>query len=211
MTRTANILCGRTVLECQYSLSDHLTSVGTDNVDSENSVCFLICNESVEKERDKISTHCPQNPKVWFAKKYSLYHAFSIEIGLGSRVCAKREASNIVSLPRRLNLLLRQTDPRGFRVCVHDAGNSTVVDVTVSLADELNGRDTFLLGLVRQHGAEGDIADHADMGDLGAVLLVDDDTATFVGLNADIFKAETGSIGAAADRDEDDVGVKLKI
>lgn len=49
------------------------------------------------------------------------------------------------------------------------------------------------------------------MGDLGAVFLVDDDTATFVGLDADIFEAKAGSIGAAADRDEDDVGVKLKI
>lgn len=82
--------------------------------------------------------------------------------------------------------------------------------MAISLADVFNGRNTFLLGLVRQHGAEGDIADHTDMGDLGAVFLVDDNTAAFVGLNADIFKTEASGIRAAANRDEDNVGIELK-
>lgn len=208
MARTANILCGCTVLECQYSLGNHLTSVGADNVDSEDSVCFLICNESVKKERIRLA---PLSPAFQGSglRKYILYHALSIEVGLSSRVCAERETPNIVALLCRLDLLLRQANPCGLRVCVHNAGNSTIVYMAISLADVLNGRDTFLLGLVRQHGTKGDIADHTDMGDLSAVFLVDDDTAAFVSLNANIFKTEASGIGAAADRDEDNVGVKL--
>lgn len=94
---------------------------------------------------------------------------------------------------------------------VHDTRDSAVVDVAVSLADVFNGRDTFLLGLVRQHSAEGDVADHTDVWDLGAIFLVDDDAATLIGLDADVFEAEAGGIGAAADSDEDDVCVELNI
>lgn len=47
------------------------------------------------------------------------------------------------------------------------------------------------------------------MRDLCAVLLVDDDTAALVGLNTDVLEAKAGSVGSAADGDEDDVSVKL--
>lgn len=93
---------------------------------------------------------------------------------------------------------------------VHNAGNGAVVNVAVSLTDVLNRRDTFFFGLVRQHGAEGDITDHTDMRDLGAIFLVDDNAAALIGLDADVFEAEAGCVGAAADGNEDDVGVELK-
>jgi hypothetical protein len=48
------------------------------------------------------------------------------------------------------------------------------------------------------------------VGDLSAVLLVDDQAAPVVGLEADIVEAETGSVGTATDGDEDDVSVKLR-
>lgn len=95
-------------------------------------------------------------------------------------------------------------------MCIHDTRNSTVVDVAISLANIFDGRDTFLLGLVRQHGTEGDVANDTDVGDFGAIFLIDDNATALVGLDSDIFEAEAGGIGAAADSDEDDIGVELK-
>lgn len=93
---------------------------------------------------------------------------------------------------------------------VHDTRDSAVVDVAISLADVFNGRDTFLLGLVCQHSAEGDVTDHTNVWDLSAIFLIDDDAAALVGLDANVFEAESGGIGAAADSDEDDVCAELK-
>ena len=47
------------------------------------------------------------------------------------------------------------------------------------------------------------------MGQFGAVLLVDDETAFVVDFEADVFETETGGVGAAADGYEDDVCVEL--
>jgi len=63
---------------------------------------------------------------------------------------------------------------------------------------------------VRKHGPEGGIANAADVGELGAVLRVDDDAATLVELEADVLEAEATGVGATADRDEDDVSVELQ-
>jgi hypothetical protein len=62
---------------------------------------------------------------------------------------------------------------------------------------------------VRKHGPEGGVTDAADVGDLGAVFRVDDHAATLVKLEADVLEAEAVGIRATADRNEDDVSVKL--
>lgn len=93
---------------------------------------------------------------------------------------------------------------------VHYTRNSAVVDMSIPLADILDGRDALFLRLVRQHSTEGDVTDHTNVGDLSAVLLVDDDTAALVSLNSNVLKAETGGVGPAADSNEDNVGINLK-
>lgn len=47
------------------------------------------------------------------------------------------------------------------------------------------------------------------MGDLGAVLLVDDQAAPLVSLKADVVQTKSGSVWAATNSDEDNVGVEL--
>jgi len=62
---------------------------------------------------------------------------------------------------------------------------------------------------VSKHGAESAVADRANMGNLGAVLLVDDQAAALVNLEADVVEAETRGVWAAADSDKNDVGIDL--
>ena len=101
------------------------------------------------------------------------------------------------------------TDPGDFRVSVHDGRNGAVVDVTVTLVDVLNGSDSLLFGLVGKHRSECAVSDSADVGNLGAVLLVDDQAAPVVGLKADVVQTKTRCVWAATDGNENDVSVHL--
>jgi len=62
---------------------------------------------------------------------------------------------------------------------------------------------------VGKHGAEGAVADRANMGNLGAVLLVDDQAAALVNLEVDVVEAETRGVWAATDSDKNDVSIDL--
>ena len=92
---------------------------------------------------------------------------------------------------------------------VHDAGDGIVVDVAVALGDVFDAGDGFFFSFVCEHGAEGAVADDADVWQLGAVLLVDYEAAFVVDVEADVFEPEAGGVGPAADGYEDDVCVQL--
>lgn len=183
MTRPCNILRRSTILEGKHTLSNHLTSIRPNNVDSQNAISLLISNE--------------------------LDHTLSIQVGLGARVGREGEAGDVVRNAGSLDLSLGLTNPSGLGVGVHDAGNGAVVDVAVALGYVLDGGNTLLLGLVGQHGAEGGVTDGTDVGDLGAVLLVDDDAATVVNIDTEVLETETGGVGATTNGDENDIGVEL--
>lgn len=56
---------------------------------------------------------------------------------------------------------------------IHDARDGVVVDVAVAFGDVFDAGDGFFFGFVREHGAEGAVADDADVGEFGPVLFVD--------------------------------------
>jgi hypothetical protein len=176
-------------------------------MDSQNPVGLLVCDKPVE-ERKILAPNLRYNT-VNNRMICSLNHSLSIQVGLSSRVGAEWEASNVVGLSSGLNLLLGLPNPGSFRVGVHDAGNGAVVDVPVSLADVLNRCDTLLLGLVRQHSSEGDISNYADVGNLGAVFLVNDNAASLVGFDTNVLETKAGGVGSTANSDKDNVGIEL--
>ena len=71
--------------------------------------------------------------------------------------------------------------------------------MAVVLGEELDGGDGFLFGFVGEHGAEGAVADYADVGEFGAVFAVDYEAALVVDFEADVLEAETLGVWAAAD------------
>lgn len=135
-----------------------------------------------------------------------LHLALGVEVRLRPRVGHEGELADLVLDTVRLELLLGLADPGDFRMSVDDGGNCAVVDVTVTGVEILSGRNALLLGLVREHGTEGDVADTLDASDSGVELRVNDDTALGVDFDADLLEVEAGSDGTTADRDEDDVG-----
>lgn len=180
----SNVLGRCTVLKGKSALSDHLTGVGADNVHTEDTVGL-----SVGKELDE---------------------TLRVGVGLGARVGAEGERADLVLDTGLLELSLVLADPGDFGVGVHDAGDGAVVDVAVVLGDVLDGGNGLLLSLVGKHGAEGAVTDHADVRDLGAVLLVDHEAATAVGLKTDLLEAETSGVGTAADGNKADISVELE-
>ena len=71
------------------------------------------------------------------------------------------------------------------------------------------GVGSLLFGLVGKHRSECAVSDSADVGNLGAVLLVDDQAAPVVGLKADVVQTKTRCVWAATDGNENDVSVHL--
>lgn len=179
---TGNILAGGTVLDSKSGLSDHLTGTGSDDVDTENAVGLSVSNE--------------------------LNNTLSVKVGLGTGVGAEGEGADTVLDTGGLDLGLVLANPSDLGVGVHNAGDGSVVDVAVTSLDVLNGGDSLLLGLVSQHGAESAVTDDTDVGDLGAVLLVDDETTTVVLLDTDALEVQALSVGLAANGDEDDIGIE---
>lgn len=63
---------------------------------------------------------------------------------------------------------------------------------------------------MRKHRAEGDVTDALDALHAGVELVVDDDAAAVVELDAGSLEVEAFGVGAAANSDQDDVCLKLK-
>jgi hypothetical protein len=91
---SGNIFRRSTVLECQNTLGDHLTGVGADNVDTEDTVSLGISEE--------------------------LDHTVRVGVGLCSRVGREGERTNLVLDTGLLEFSLVLTNPGDFGVCVHD-------------------------------------------------------------------------------------------
>lgn len=183
MARPCNVLAGCAILEGQGTLGNHLASVGADNVYTQQSI------------RLRVRQH--------------LDHALRVQVRLGARVGAEGEGADTVGDVVLLEVLLGLSDPSDLGVGVHDRGNGSVVDVAVALLDVLDDGDSFLFGLVRQHGSEGHITDAADVRELGSVLGVDDDTATLVQLHANVLEAQATGIRATANGSQDDLSFEL--
>ena len=140
--------------------------------------------------------------------KQSLY-SLSVLVTLCPRISSIRVLSDLVLDARRLQLFLILAHPRNLGVRVHNRGDGIVVDVPVAVLDHFHRGDTLLLGLVRQHGTERDVADTLDALGGSVELIVDDDSAALVGFDADLFEAEALGDGTTANGDEDDVGFEL--
>lgn len=180
-----NVLGRGTVLNGKTGLSNHLTSVGADDVNAENAVGF-----GIGDELDK---------------------TLGVEVGLRARVGGEGEGADLVLDAGSLDLGLVLADPGDLRVCVHDRGDDAVVDVTVTLRNVLDGGDGLLLSLVGKHGAEGAVTDDADVGNLGAVLVVDDQAALVVGLDTNVLNAEAGGVRTTANGNENNICVDLEL
>lgn len=184
VTRPSDVLRRCTILDGQHTLGNHLTSVGTNDVNTQDPISLLIGDE--------------------------FDHSFGVQVGLGPGICGEGESSDVVLLAGSFDLLLGLANPSGLGVSVHHTRDGSIVDVAISLGNVLDSGDTLLLSLVRQHSTECGVTDGTDVGNLGAVLLVNDDTAPLVNLNSDVLETETGGVRATTNSNKNNIGIKLR-
>lgn len=147
MTRPPYILTTSSILQRQHPLRDHLTRIRAHNMNPQNPIRFRI--------RNKFN------------------HPFRFEIRFRPTIRAKRESARFIFNALFFYLCLVLPDPGDFWMGIHDAGDGVVVDVAVAFGDVFDAGDSFFFGFVREHGAEGAVADYADVGQFGPVLFVD--------------------------------------
>ena len=184
MCRPRDVLRARAVLHCHDRLRDHLASVGSHDVNTQDLVGLLLCQE--------------------------LDLTLGVQVRLGARVGQEGELSDFVLDTGSLELLLRLADPCDLGVRVHDGGDRVIIDMTMASLNVFGRGDTLLLSLVREHLSECDITNAADVGRGRVELGVDHDATLGVKLNAGSLEVETLSVRPAADGDKNDVGLVLQ-
>jgi hypothetical protein len=204
MRRARDIFGARTVFERKHSLRDHLTSIRTYKNGS--SYPRVPPNTNTARTDDMYSENYV---RLGLHKELDL--SLGIQVGLGARVGEEREAADFILHAFLLEFLLRLADPRDFRVRVYDARDRAVVHVSVSAVDVLCSGDALLFCLVREHGSEGHVADAFDVRHAGVELVVDHDASAWVDFDADFIEAEALDVWPAADGDEDNVRLELRL
>ena len=102
----------------------------------------------------------------------------------------------------------RVADGGDLGLGVGDLGDVDVLDDDrLQAGDFLGDEDALLVAAVRELDAGDDVADGVDVADAGVQALVGDDEAAVDG-DAGLFVAEVGRDGAAADGDEQEVGLE---
>src|SRR5690606_27526290 len=94
-----------------------------------------------------------------------------------------------------------------FRAGVDHVGDDVVVHLGRLAGDAFDADDGFVLGLVGEHRAGGDVADDPDVGSRRLVAFVGEHAAG-IGGQADAFQAEAFGVGAAADGYQHVVGLE---
>lgn len=141
---------------------------------------------------------------------YEFHQTFRVLVGLCTRVGGEGELADLVRNTGFLQLLLILSDPRDFRVCVHNGWDGIVVDVSVTGLQDFYGGNGLFFSLVRQHGAESGISDTLDTLDAGVELVVNDNSTSVVKLDTDFFQTEVLRDGSSTNRNQNDVGFKLR-
>lgn len=116
MCRTSDVLRTSSILNCQHSLRNHLTSVRSNDVHSQNPIGLLL--------------------------HQKLDISFGIQIGLCSRVGNEGEFADFVLDVGSFEFLFGLAYPGDFGVGIDDGGDGVVVDMTVTGFDKFDGGDT---------------------------------------------------------------------
>ena len=142
---------------------------------------------------------------IGFGISEDFYETIGKVVGTGPTVGGKGEFADTVFDTGFLERFFCLADSRDFWPRIDDAGNCVVIDMPRLARDDFGADDPFILRLMRQHWAGHAVTDcvYARCG--RAEMLINLDKATFVGFNACRFQPEPFGLGAAADREEDDI------
>ena len=151
--------------------------MGTDNVDTEQSIGFRI--------------------------RQNFNPALRITDRTRSSVGTIRAHPLTILRPFFFQLLFRLAHHGDFRVRVDNRWNRIVMDLSGPVHDFLNAGNSFLRGLVSQHRPRHTVSDRVNASSTGGKVLVDLNRASSVGFNSNGFQSDGIGIGNASGAKED--------
>ena len=174
-----NILRGGSVLVGEHTFGDHLTSVGSHDVNAEHS--------------------------VGLSAAQNLDQTFGILVSACSRVGTEWEDTLSVWNTSLLQFFFGLADVGDLRVSVDHTWDGIVVDVTALSKNVLNDSDALFFGLVSKHLSLDSVTNSVDGWNFSLPVVVDNDLATVVHGHTSVLKAETASEGVSANANKDDI------
>ena len=90
-----------------------------------------------------------------------------------------------------------------FRVGVYNTRDGVVVNMRMLTSDALNCENTLILGFVGQHGSSHHITNSQNVLDVGLEVVIDNDSAFIVDLDASLVEVEPSSVGSSSSGDQD--------
>ena len=139
-----------------------------------------------------------------------LHEAVAGVVGEGAGVGGEVELADVDLESLGLRGVFAETHGGDLGLGIDDGGHEVPIDVAVFAGDPLGDGDAVLLGLVGEHGAVDDVADGPYAGGGGLEVCVDLDAFLVGERDAGGGEVEIIGEGAAADGDEDFVGVEFE-
>src|SRR6201991_1837339 len=180
MTGAVEILRSSTKLHQYGCFVDHFARFSPDNMDTEHAISLRI--------------------------RENLDETFRGLIHLGTAVCGKWKLTDGISDAGLLQLFLGLADRGNLGRGIHNTWDNVVVHVSRLARHDFRDRNTFILGLVREHGARDHIADRIDALHAGREMRINLHAAAIVERNAGLLQPEAFGIGHAPDADQHDIG-----
>ena len=176
-----DVLGGSAEFHGDDGFRDHVAGVGADQMHAEHAVGLGIGED--------------------------LHEAVGGEIHLGAAVGGERKLADAISDAGSLQFFLGFSDRGDFWIGVDHVRNGVVVHMAGLPDQNLGQRHAFVPGFMRQHRPGDDVADRPDAGHASRVIMIDDDAAALVELDAHRVEAEPVGVGHAADGDQHHVGL----
>ena len=176
-----DVLGGSAELHGDDGFRDHIAGVGADQMDAEHAVGLGVGE--------------------------NFHETLGGLVHLGAPVRGHRKLADIVGDAGGFQFLFAFPDGRDFRIGVDHVRNGVVVHVAGLPDQDLGHRHPLVFRFMSQHRPGDNVADRPDAGDVCRVIMICDDAAALVELDAKLLEAEPVGVRHAADSDQHHIGL----
>ena len=155
-----------------HSLHDDLRRLGTHDMDTQDTICFLVRNH---------------------------FHETGGFVGCSrSTIGQECEGAGLVLITGRFHLLFSLADPCHFRMGIYHGRNAVIIYCCMMASNNLRDNDAFLSCLMSKRGSAHNIPDSINAGNIGCALIVHKDEAALIQVDATVCSKQISSNGTAA-------------
>ena len=153
VNRFTDIFGAAAELKDRHSFRDKFRGAQTDNLRSQQSVCF------------------------WVGQDF--YEPLALVVGQRSAVGDKWEFADFDGYPFLFGKIFGEADSCNFGIGIDDVWNRVIVDMAGFTGNSFDARNAFVFSFVREHRPFNNVSDRVESRNIRSVMFVDRDAATF--------------------------------